>query len=171
MNKVAYDCLFSQKWFTNFKNRWEITRRCRTNIASKTPEDHRSKILLFCKFNRRNSQLREGEIPSDVGRFPLGNMFTMDQTPFPFEFLRGRTYDFKGHKTVWEKALRASWAKRQATLELTISGDGQKRCLPLLVFRGERKGRGVRVEMRNYDPRVRVIFNSKGYSNEEITLN
>jgi hypothetical protein len=94
----------------------------------------------------------------------------MDQTPFPFEFLRGRTYHFKGSKTIWEKVLRQSWTKRQATLQLTISGDGKKRCQPLIIFRGEGKGKPIKKEMERYDPRVRTIFNSKGYSNEDITL-
>lgn len=167
---VVYDCCFSHMWFTGFKLRWDITWRCKTNIATLTPEELRPKISLFCKFNRRNSQLREGEEPSDIGRFPLGNMFNMDQTPFPFEFLRGRTYHFKGAKTIWEKALRASWTKRQATLQLTISGDGKNRCIPLLIFRGEGKGKAIRQETQQYDPRVRVIFNPKGYSNEAIIL-
>jgi hypothetical protein len=70
-------------------------------------------------------------------------MFNMDQTPFPFKFLRGRTYHFKGSKTIWEKALKASWTKRQATLQLTISGDGKDRCRPLLIFRGEGKGKAI----------------------------
>lgn len=69
-------------------------------------------------------------------------MFNMDQTPFLFEFLTGCTYDFKGNKTVWERALRACWGKRQATLQLTICADGEKRCKPLMIFRGKGNHQG-----------------------------
>lgn len=95
----------------------------------------------------------------------------MDQTPFPFEFLTGRTYDFQGNKTVWEKALRASWGKRQATLQITICADGKNRCQPLLIFRGLGTAKALQSEMTRYDPRVRAIFNAKGYSNENVILN
>lgn len=169
---VVFDCTFSDGWFSSFKKRWSISWRCKTNTASKPPEDYRPKISLFCKFNRRNSQLRFGDNPEfcDVGRYPLGNMFNMDQTPFPFEFLTGRTYDIRGNKTVWEKALRASWGKRQATLQITICADGKKRCRPLLIFRGLGATKTMQAEITRYDPRVRAIFNAKGYSNENVTL-
>ena len=44
--------------------------------------------------------------------YRLGHIYSMDQTPLPFEFLRGRTYEFKGKKTVWVRPLRSSWIKR-----------------------------------------------------------
>lgn len=94
----------------------------------------------------------------------------MNQTPFPSEFLSGRTNDFKGQKTVWAKALRASWGKRQATLQITISADGQNRCQPLIIFRGLGEGKTVVSERLRYDSRDRVIFNPKEYSNERVTL-
>ncbi|KAH0606088.1 uncharacterized protein H6S33_003749 [Morchella sextelata] len=117
-----------------------------------TPEDYRLKIILFWKFNRRNSQLAENEEESDVGRYPLGNMFNMDQTPFPFEFLTGRTYDFTGNSTIWERALRSGWVK------------------PLLIFRGKGESKPIILESMRYNSRIRAIFNPKGYSNESITL-
>jgi hypothetical protein len=31
----------------------------------------------------------------------------MDQTPIAFEFIFGKTYDFKGSKTIWLKEARS----------------------------------------------------------------
>jgi hypothetical protein len=39
------------------------------------------------------------EVPI-VGRFKLSQIANMDQTPIVFEFLSGRTYDFKGASTI-----------------------------------------------------------------------
>jgi hypothetical protein len=61
----------------------------------------------------------------------------MDQTPLPFEFNDGRTYARKGGKTVWVKAQRSGWEKRQATLELTLHADGLPHTKPRLMFKGD----------------------------------
>lgn len=111
-----------------------------------------------------------GEEQCNVGQYPLGNMFNMDQTPFPFEFLTGHTYDFKGNKTIWQCALRASWGKRQATLQISICADGKKQCQPLMIFRGKGFTKAIKHEMTLYDPRVCALFNAKGYCNKQITL-
>ena len=41
---------------------------------------------------------------------------------------------------------------------------------PLLIFRGDPKSSAYDEEKKQYDARVRVIFNSKAYSNEDVTL-
>lgn len=81
-NKAVYDCLFSNGWFARFKKRWCLSWRCKTNVASKPPEDYHPKIINFCRFNRGNSQLQEREEMSldRVGRFSLVNIFNIDQT-------------------------------------------------------------------------------------------
>ncbi|KAF8249951.1 hypothetical protein K440DRAFT_640730 [Wilcoxina mikolae CBS 423.85] len=91
----------------------------------------------------------------------------MDQTPTPFEYLSGWTYGSKGSKTVWAKAERSGWDKRQATIQLTVLADGIM--LKLWVFlRG--KGEVPDAEKNLYDPRVRIIWNEKTYANEETTI-
>ena len=82
------------------------------------------------KFNRRNSQLRPespsapSDTPGEVGRFRLGNICNIDQTPLPFEYLSGRTYNQQGEKTIWVQGSQQSgWEKRQATIQLTIFAD------------------------------------------------
>lgn len=80
----------------------------KANTAQTSAVDKVAKLQCYLQFVRRNSQLREGEIAQGVGRYRLGHIYNMDQTPLPFEFLRGRTYEFKGKKTVWIRALRSS---------------------------------------------------------------
>ena len=69
-----------------------------------------------------------------VGRFKLSEIANIDQTPIAFEFLSGRTYDFKGSKTIWVKEQRSGWDRRQATLQVCVYADGVMRCKPLLIF-------------------------------------
>ena len=49
----------------------------------------------------------------------------MGQTPAPFEHLSGWTYERGGSKTVWAKAEKSGWDKRQATIQITIPADGR----------------------------------------------
>lgn len=144
----------------------------KTNVAQAPSSNKVHIIQQYLRFIRRNSQLREGEGKVeqvyDIGRYRLGHIYNMDQTPLPFEFLRGRIYEFKGKKTVWVRSLRSSWTKRQATLMITACADGILRMRPLIIFRGN--DQCYNVERTSYDQRVRVIFNSKAYSNEEVTL-
>ena len=142
----------------------------KTNVAQVPALGKITVIQQYLQFIRRNSQLREGEQVRDIGRYRLGHIYNMDQTPLPFEFLRGRTYEFKGKKTVWVRSLRSSWAKRQATLMITACADGVMRIKPLLIFRGDNNSQRYNDERSRYDKRVRVVFNSKAYSNEEVTL-
>jgi hypothetical protein len=102
-----------------------------------------------------------------VGRFLLSNILNMDQTPLPWEYLEGRTYEFKGKRTVWVRSKKSGWGKRQATIQLTIFADGVARVKPLIIFRGaETSNRTARSkEEKRYDPRVVVKFNAKAYAN------
>jgi len=52
---------FSNGWFRNFLRWHQISLRCITNTASKLPGDFGGAILAWLRFNRGNSQLREGE--------------------------------------------------------------------------------------------------------------
>jgi hypothetical protein len=85
----------------------------------------------------------------------------MDQTPLPFEYLDGRTYNTKGERTIWVQGSQSGWDKRQATLQLTAFADGVPRVKPLIFFRGKGIGASITAEMLEYDPRVIVKFNPK----------
>ena len=99
------------------------------------------------------------DIPT-VGRMKLSQIANMDQTPIVFEFLSGRTYDFKGAPTIWIKEQRSGWDRRQATLQVCVFTDGINRCKPLLIFHGDPIGdKRRRAEEKLYDPRVCTAFN------------
>jgi len=70
-----------------------------------------------------------------VGCFLLSNIINMDQTPLPWEYLEGKTYEFNGKKTVWVKSKKSGWGKQQTTIQLTVFANGVSHVLPLLVFR------------------------------------
>jgi hypothetical protein len=159
---------FSNTWFSGFRKRYRIKMRCKTKQAQKPLEDFRDKIVAWLQFNRRNTIknidsdcgiLRSIDTPL-VGRFKLLEIANIDQTPIGFEFLSGRTYDFKGAKTVWVKEQRSSWDQQQATLQVCVFADGKKRCQPLLIYHGDPIGNSrCHAEEKLYDKRVCVAFN------------
>ena len=75
----------------------------------------------------------------------------MGQTPLPFDLNSGKTYADIGYKTVWCRLVGGSGLdKRQATVQLTIFGDGMPRTKPLVIFRGTGQ-RITQVEKQDYD--------------------
>lgn len=42
----------------------------------------------------------------------------------------------KGDKTVWAKASKSGWDKRQPTIMLAVFADGISRIPPLIIFKG-----------------------------------
>jgi len=85
------------------------------------------------------------------------NICNLDETPIPFEYLEGKTYDIKGERTVWAKLFQNGWDKRQASLVLCIFADGIPRVPPMIIFRG--KGDQLGREREEYHPGVEVEFN------------
>ena len=94
----------------------------------------------------------------------------MDQTPLPFEYLEGQTYNNIGDRTIWVQGSQSGWDKRQGTIQLTVFADAIPRVKPLVFFRGQGLGPSVIKEKKEYDPRVVVKFNPKAYANEENFL-
>jgi len=172
VNKFA----FSNGWFRSFLSWHQISLCAVTNKASKLPSDFSDTILNWMRFNRRNSQPRgekERELTRSnsgtrVGRYRLQNVCNMDQTPVPYEFIGGHTYDIKGEKTIWMQASQSSgWDKCQGTIQLTIFADGVPRVKPLIFFRGKGVGQTILTKGQKYDNRVIVKFNPTAYANSE----
>lgn len=165
---------FSAGWFNRFLKRYCIAIRFTTNKASKIPAEFQSHILSWLRFNRPNSLPRNGlekaHLITDVGRFRLGQICNMDETPIPFEFLNGRTFEIKGAKTVWAKQTRGGWDKRQATLILYVFADGLPRIKPKLIFHAVTGTQIRRNEEPLYDKRVTIEFNPTAYNNEALFL-
>jgi len=166
---------FSQGGFHWFLIRNVITLRIITNKAQETPEEYFETIINFLCFNRRNSQLRDGTKDLvcgvlAVGRFLLSNIINMDQTPLPREYLEGKTYKFKGKRTVRVKSKKSEWGKRQATIQLTVFADRISRVLPLLIFRCAVDGKSTsqKREAKRYHPGVVVQFKKKAYANTSM---
>lgn len=164
---------FSQGWFVGFLTRYNISIRFTTNRAQKIPQDYLTPIINFFRFVRRNLHPRNGDVDylddiHQLGRITsTSRIANMDQTPAPFEYLSGRTYESKGSHTVWAKAEKSGWDKRQATIQLTVLADGTM-LKPWIIYRG--KGFLPEAELNQYDPRVTVKFNDEAYANETIIL-
>jgi len=162
---------FSNRWFRGFLGRHRISLRSITKTAQKLPEDYRILVINWLRFNRRNSQPRavcfwEVSLQHPVGRYELSNICNLDETPIPYEFLDGKTYNPIGEKTIWAKESKSGWGKRQASLVLCIFGDGIPRIPPMIIFHGT--GRRLGNEKQQYDIRVLVEYNPTAYMNEGL---
>lgn len=109
---------FSNGWFHSFLQRNRVSLRSITKTAQMIPEEYQKLVVNWLRFNRRNSQPRpenwlETVLIRTVDRYYLSNIFNIDETPIPFEYLSGRTYDIIGSKTIWVKESRSGWDKRQ----------------------------------------------------------
>ena len=168
----------SNGWFNRFLAQNVISIRIVTNKAQQTLTDYCTMIVSFLCFKWRNSQLRNGmedtalQSVITVGCYLLSNILNMDQTPLPWEYLEGKTYEFKGSKTVWVRAQRSWWDKQQATIQLTIFANGIDRVMPLIIFRGIEDNTSTprRREEKLLDPRVVDKFNPKEYVNSTIMM-
>jgi len=167
---------FSNGWFRGFLGRHRISLRVVTNKSSQLPSDFGEEIVNWMRFNRGNSQLRPdderglGDSAATIGRYCLSNIVNMDQTPLPFQYLEGQTYNNIGDRTIWVQGSQSGWDKRQGTVQLTVCADGVPRIKPLVFFRGLGVGGGILKEKESYDSRVDVKFNPKAYANTENFL-
>ena len=104
-------------------------------------------------------------------KFHLSYIANVDQTPLPFSFTDGPTYDDVGVKSVWVRAASSGLDKRQCTVQLTLFADGVSRVKPITILFADGvsrvkplvifKGKGKRIpiaELAQYDRRVNVHF-------------
>lgn len=59
-----------------------------------------------------------------LGQFTSTSMANVDQTPLPFTFTNGPTYETKGAKTMWVQGGSSGLDKHQCTVQLTLFADG-----------------------------------------------
>ncbi|RPB02936.1 hypothetical protein L873DRAFT_1671743, partial [Choiromyces venosus 120613-1] len=168
---------FSHGWFSRFLARYQISLRSITKKAQSVPAEYQNLILSWLHFNRRNSQPEQSSISHwpivmnptpTIGQFQLGNICNLDETPIPFEYLDGWTYESIGVKTVWTKSTHFGWDKRQASLVLCVFANGVPRIPPMVIFHGT--GRRLGDEFTHYHPGVLVEFNEKVYMNDNLFL-
>lgn len=103
-----------------------------------------------------------------VGRYDLSNICNLDETPFPFEYLSGQTYNSIGAKTIWIKETKSGWDRRKASLVLCVFADGINRIPPMILF--HREGTVYERESPKYYPGVLVEFNTTAYMNNTLFL-
>jgi len=176
---------FSRGWFNGFLNRHDISRRRVTKTATKLPGEYVKVANSFLRFIKRVSQPSAGPITRDLNesvfssptrpdlqtrRFPRSRTINLDETPIPFEYLDGYTYNLRGEKTIGGKSDRSGWNKRQATLILYVWGDGELRIKPKLIFHGSSgpNGKILKAERDKYSPDVTVEVNETAYNNEDL---
>jgi hypothetical protein len=179
--KTYLEFQFSSGWYNGFRRRYNISLRCSTKRAQKSPKELEPVLCNWIQYNRRMLAIIEGEsiigIPRGpevlvVGRIKLSEICNMDQSPLPFEFLKGRTYAKRGDKTIRLKEGKSGHDKRQCTLQIAVFADGVQRCKPLLMFKGK-PGKGDarrRAEYKKYHSGVVVIFNKKAWANTSNLL-
>jgi len=136
------------------------------------PEEYRWLVINWLRFNRRNSQprnfLERDGLVSDIGYYRLSNILNLDETPIPFEYLDGKTYDIKGSRTIGGKTDGSGWDKRQATLVLYIFVDGISRIKPQIIFHAKTGHSIIRREGHKWRGDVTVEFNETAYNNEGL---
>ncbi len=109
---------FSDAWFNGFKGRYSISFRKPTNMSQHRPDDLQSEIRSFHKSIRRLGRRKS---------FQLSDIANTDQTPIPFSFMSGGTYADTGSKDISVQPAGAGLDKRQATVQITLFGDGVPR--------------------------------------------
>lgn len=181
---------FSNGWFTRFKKRWGISWRRKTKQSQLKPEEIQHYVNNWLCFFRRNNikaellpyviddPARSGllcfsiSLPcnSSITRFTSKVIINMDETPLPFEIASNTTYNIMGSQTICIKTARSGWDKRQATLVLWISADGDI-FAPMLIFHGQGNiTEDERAEYKRLAPEVFVEFNAKAWNNSELVV-
>lgn len=105
---------------------------------------------------------------NNEGGIPEHRICNVDETPLPWEYLIGRTYNLQGAKTVWSKSADSGTEKYQCTLFLCIFADGVPRVPPILIFTAPTGDKIRRKESHLWDKRVHVEFLSTGWMNEDL---
>jgi hypothetical protein len=105
---------------------------------------------------------------TSLRRFPSKLIINLNETPLPFEFLSGYTYNWKKVTTIAGRSDRNSWNKRQATIILYIMANGNTPFKPVIIFYGQRTV--LAKKQSYYNPKIEVHFNPTAYHNEEMFL-
>ena len=129
---------YSLGWFTRFKKRYRINLRISSNTAQNPPSDKEAAIQEFHRQIREAQLPGEGDGPKEE-KFRLSQIANVDQTPLPFSFVDGPTYDTTNASTVWVRGAGSGLEKLQCTVQLTIFADGEARVKSLLIFKGTGK--------------------------------
>lgn len=161
---LLYSIRFSNRWFRGFLARHRISLRSITKKAQHVPEDYCRLVVNWLQFNCQNSQPITSS-PSNwletvlcwaVGWYDLSNICNLDETPLPFEYRNGHTYNTIGVKTIWVKETKSGWDRQQASLVLCVFADEINWIPSMVLFHGQ--GTVYEKESPKYHPKVRVQY-------------
>ena len=176
--------VYSYRWMVSFLHRHKFAPVKATNVRAvdlqKASAALGDMVIMF-----RHSVLKEWRNNTDQpmwykfhpteGRFPLWRRLNYDQVPLQFVFTSkskvwAHSSERKHHKgQVKVKTPGAHLAKRQATLQVAITGDPDMPQPPLtVIFRGQ--GNVSETEKMQYDPRVKVLWQSKAWMDRKTNL-
>ena len=127
-----------------------------------------SKVPLSFHLAIRDAARATENPTGPLGKYSLGRIANVDQTPLPFCFTDGPTYEDTGSSTVWVRSGAYALKKQQNTIQLTIFSDGEPRVKPLVIFRGKGQQNSLAERVR-YDTRVTVCFQPNAWC-EEATM-
>ena len=105
---------FSDNWFDRFKRRYKINLHHPTHKAQVIPSSKAGLVRSFHHAIRKEAS--KGHQLDTLGRLRLNCIANVDQTPLPFTFTNGSTYESKGASTVWVQGGSSGLDKRQCTV-------------------------------------------------------
>lgn len=129
----------SPGWCYNFFDRFNITKRRRSNAKSKSPQERLPQVQ---KFHRTVKLFRQPPPQRDqkYGRFAAEHTYHVDQVPWePAKRLFETTYEVKGKRRVQIKSPKVDLSKRQSTLQLTFAAGSPQSVRPGICFRAQPK--------------------------------
>ena len=129
----------SPGWAHNFFGRFDVSRRARSNMKAKSPQQRLPEVQ---KFHRTAKRFRQPPPLRDekYGRFPPINTLHVDQVPYePARKIFETTYEMRGARRVQIKSPKVDLSKRQSTLQLTFAAGGPQPVRPGICFRAKPK--------------------------------
>ena len=125
----------SEGWLSNWKHKYEVVKRMRTNKKRQKWQEREPAIQQFHQYMhdiRNDTQHRHQS--AEYGRFHPRNTYTFDEIPMPFVFDQDSTLDYKGSTTIYIRSPGNGLDKRQFTVCLTLRGEGPQHIKPSIIF-------------------------------------
>lgn len=165
------DFVFSNGWFEQFLRPFRVSLHCITKTAQSVSEDYRNLIVNRMWFNRCHSPLQfsvEIALHDAIGHYYLTDIWNLNETPLPFEYLSGRTYNPIESKPILVTDTQGGWDKPEASLVLCVFVDWVNRIPSMITFQWLWKS--LSNEPARQHSGVDLEFNETAYINEVIFL-
>lgn len=127
----------SQGWLWRFCRRWKISSQAKTDGKTESAECRKIKIEEV--INAYKDIQSQGFNDPVFGRFSPEQHWSVDQIPFSFSHPRRRSLNSIGTHCRISGVVRANWARRQASIQLTIRAVGEQLVPPVIILKGTGK--------------------------------